>query len=97
MGGELFGVKRFGPPRPVADKLGEPFAVEPELAEIVQCCGDAFGIDLYGVDIVISEGRPYVVDASSFPGFKGVPDAGKRLACYLRAAAEHAAQGRASA
>ena len=93
IGGEIFGVKRVWPPRTVADKLGEPFAVEPELAEIAQRCGDAFGIDLYGVDIVISEGRPYVVDASSFPGFKGVPDAGQRLACYLRAAAERAARG----
>src|SRR2546425_8664481 len=38
-------------------------------------CGRAFGIDLYGVDIIESEGMPYVVDMCSIPGFKGVPDA----------------------
>jgi ribosomal protein S6--L-glutamate ligase len=96
IGGEIFGVKRVWPSRTAADKLGESFEVEPELAEIARRCGDAFGIDLYGVDIVISQGRPYVVDASSFPGFKGVPDGGARLARYLRAAAERAV-GRASA
>ena len=88
---QIFGVKRVWPPQTAADKLGEPFEVAPELAEIARRCGDAFGIDLYGVDIVISQGRPYVVDASSFPGFKGVPDAGGRLARYLRTAAERAA------
>jgi len=91
IGDEIFGVKRVWPPQTAAEKLGEPFEVAPELAEIARRCGDAFGIDLYGVDIVISQGRPYVVDASSFPGFKGVPDAGGRLARYLRTAAERAA------
>lgn len=45
------------------------------------------GIDVFGIDIVLSDGRPVVVDASSFPGFKGVPDAGRRLADYILDAA----------
>ncbi len=36
---------------------------------------------------MISKGHPYVVDLSSFPGFKGVPDAALRLADYIYAAA----------
>lgn len=97
IGKEIFGVKRVWPSRTEAEKQGEPFEVDSELAEIVRRCGEAFGIDLYGVDIVVSDGRPYVVDASSFPGFKGVPDAGRRLAQYLHAAAERAALGEAIA
>jgi len=46
-----------------------------------------------GIDIVESEGRPYVVDMDSLPGYKGVPDAPRLLAEYICAAAERAAQG----
>src|SRR2546427_663659 len=50
-------------------------------------------IDLYGVDIIESDGKPYVVDVSSLPGFKGVPDAPRLLAQHIYAAAERAARG----
>jgi glutathione synthase/RimK-type ligase-like ATP-grasp enzyme len=64
-----------------------------ELRAIALACGRAFGIELYGLDIIISDGRPYVVDISSFPGFKGVPDAGLRLADYIYAATERVLNG----
>jgi ribosomal protein S6--L-glutamate ligase len=87
IGGQLFGVKRVWPARTYEEKVGEPFALTPELREIALRCGEAFGMELYGLDVVISDGRPYVVDISSFPGFKGVPDAALRLADYIFAAA----------
>ena len=65
----------------------------PELRDIVLRCGQAFGIDLYGMDIIESGGKPYVVDMCSIPSFKGVPDAPQRLARHFRAAAERAARG----
>jgi ribosomal protein S6--L-glutamate ligase len=83
IGGEVFGVKRVFPANSYAEKLGESFTVTPELRAIVLRCGEALGIDLFGVDVVISQGQPYVVDASSFPGFKGVPDAALCLADYV--------------
>jgi ribosomal protein S6--L-glutamate ligase len=88
IGGDLWGVKRVWPPRTHEDKLGAPFTPSRELADIARRCGVAFGIDLFGVDIVESEGRAYVVDMSSLPGFKGVPDAAGRLAEYIYNAAE---------
>jgi ribosomal protein S6--L-glutamate ligase len=94
IGDRFFGVKKVFPARTEAEKYGEPFTPTPELCDIVQRCGQAFGIDLYGVDIVESEGQPYVVDMSSIPGFKGVPDAPSHLAKYYYAVAERAAQGR---
>ena len=63
---------------------------EDELRAIALRCAGAFGIDLYGVDIVESEGTPYVVDMCSIPGFKGVPDAPRVLAEYFYRAAERA-------
>jgi ribosomal protein S6--L-glutamate ligase len=95
IGDRVFGVKRTWPARTYEEKLGEPFAVSDELREIVLRCGAAFGIDLYGVDVIESD-RPYVVDMSSFPGFKGVPDAAALLADYIYDAGRRAVEGVAS-
>jgi len=83
IGGEVFGVKRVWPAETYAQKLGEPIPITPDVREMALRCGRAFGIELFGFDIIWSGGRPYVVDISSFPGFKGVPDAGRRIADYI--------------
>ncbi|PYO78799.1 MAG: hypothetical protein DMD67_04275 [Gemmatimonadetes bacterium] len=94
IGERLFGVRKVFPARTEAEKYGEPFTPTAEQADIALRCGRAFGIDLYGVDLIESDGQTYVVDMSSIPGFKGVPDAPLHLASYFRAAAERAANGR---
>jgi ribosomal protein S6--L-glutamate ligase len=83
IGGTFFGVKKIFPARTQVEKHGEPFTPAPELCDIAVRCGEAFGIDLYGVDIIESDGKPYVVDMCSMPGFKGVPDAASHLASYF--------------
>ncbi|HEV2669974.1 MAG TPA: hypothetical protein VGU74_02695 [Gemmatimonadales bacterium] len=93
IGDHFFGVKKVFPQLTEADRQGEPFTLTPEQREIAGRCGRAFGAELYGVDIIESEGRPYVVDMSSIPGYKGVPDAPRLLAEYFYAAAERAARG----
>ena len=93
VGGRLFGVKKIFPARTDEEKRGEPFTPTPELCEIARRCGRAFGIDFYSVDIIESEGKPYVVDMCSIPGCRGVPDGAAHLASYLYAAAERAARG----
>jgi ribosomal protein S6--L-glutamate ligase len=92
IGEQVFGVKRTWPARTYEDKVGEPFPVSEELREIVWRCGTALGIDLYGVDVIESD-RPYVVDMSSFPGFKGVPDAAALLADYVYEAGRRVLDG----
>lgn len=91
--GDVFGVLRPWPARTQADKLGRPFAVSAELRDLVHAVGETFGMDLFGMDVVRSEGVPYVVDLSSFPGFKGVPEAALRLADYLYSVAAGARDG----
>ncbi len=93
IGSERFGVLRARPAHTAAEKLGHPFTLTPELEDIARRCGSAFGIDLFGLDVVESQGRPYVIDISSFPGFKGVPHGPRRLARYIYAAAERAVRG----
>jgi ribosomal protein S6--L-glutamate ligase len=94
IGDEIFGVKRTWPARTYEEKVGEPFALTEELREIVWRCGTGLGIDLYGVDVIESD-RPYVVDMSSFPGFKGVPDAAALLTDYIYEAGRRALEGAA--
>ena len=93
IGDEIFGVERIWPPKTYEDKVGRPFVVEREIREIALRCGSAFGLSLFGFDVVMSDGRPYVVDLSSFPGFKGVPDAAARLTRHILVAAEHSLNG----
>ena len=93
IGGRLFGVEKVFPRQSEEEKQGEPFDLTPQLRDIAVRCGEAFGIDLYGVDIIESEDKPYVVDMFSIPGFKGVPNAPLLLAQYFRAAAERASRG----
>jgi ribosomal protein S6--L-glutamate ligase len=87
IGDEVFGIERTFPARTYEEKVGRSFVVDPELAELARRCGSALGLRLFGFDVVTSRGRHYVVDLSSFPGFKGVPDAAERLADYIYAVA----------
>jgi ribosomal protein S6--L-glutamate ligase len=93
IGDEIFGVERVWPPRTYEEKLGRPFVVDREVREIALRCGSGLGLSLFGFDVVMSDGRPYVVDISSFPGFKGVPDAAARLARHICVAAKHSMNG----
>lgn len=93
IGSQIFGVHKVFPARTDAEKHGVPFTPGPELCDIVLRCGEAFGIDLYGVDIIESGGRPYVVDISPMPGFRGVPDASRLLADYFHAAVQRVIGG----
>lgn len=93
IGDAIYGVKRVWPVTSYEDKLGEPFRVGDELRAIARRCGAAFGIELYGLDVVETEDGPFVVDFSSFPGFKGVPDAAAALANVIWKAAQLARAG----
>ena len=66
----------------------EPSSVpSTSLRDLAVEAGRAFGTDLIGLTVVISEGRPYVVDVSAVPDLRRVPEAGLRLAEYVYAAA----------
>jgi ribosomal protein S6--L-glutamate ligase len=93
IGDEVFGVERVWPARTFEEKLGRPLEVSSELRGIAFRCGSALGVSLLGFDVVFNEGRPYVVDISSFPGFTGVPNGPELIADYIELAAERAMRG----
>ena len=93
IGERVFGIRRRWPIRTYEDKLGYPFDPSPELRDIAIRCGQPFGIDLYGLDVVMSEGKPYVVDLNKFGSYMGVPDGPQLLADYIYRAGERAMRG----
>jgi len=93
IGDRMFGTRKVFPAHTEAEKHGEPFEPSPDLCEILRQCGRAFGIDLYGVDVIESEGRRYVVDMSAMPSFKGIPDAPHLLADYFHGAVVRTVRG----
>ena len=93
IGEQVCGVRRVWPAKTFEEKLGEPFEPDEELQRIARGCAAAIGADIFGFDIVFSEGRPFVVDLSGFPGFKGVPDGPELLAAEIEAAARRVTRG----
>ena len=59
----------------VHTQVGDQVELDAKSREIVLACREILGLDLYGVDIVQAEGRPYVVDVNLYPGFRGIPEA----------------------
>jgi ribosomal protein S6--L-glutamate ligase len=74
VGHRVFGVRKAFSGGSFAEP-GHPCDVPADAAEIALRCGDAFGLTLYGVDVIESRYGPVVVDVNYFPGYRGVPDA----------------------
>lgn len=62
---------------------GDPFEPDAELATLARRVGEAVGLELYGVDVLVGQGGPVVVDVNAFPGFRGVADAPQPIAEHL--------------
>jgi ribosomal protein S6--L-glutamate ligase len=62
---------------------GQPCEVSDELRELALRCGKLFGMGLYGLDVLVTQHGPVVVDVNSFPGYGGVPGIAKVIADYI--------------
>jgi ribosomal protein S6--L-glutamate ligase len=83
VGEHVFAVrKRFA--RDSFTRAGRPCLVTPEVRDLALRCGEAFGLGLFGLDVIESAEGPVVVDVNYFPGYKGVPAAAALIASYTR-------------
>ncbi|AYV26407.1 RimK family alpha-L-glutamate ligase [Streptomyces avidinii] len=80
VGGELFATERCSPLHldPSVRERQVPLSVE--VAAIAAQVGAVYGLDLYGVDVLLGPEGPVVVDVNDFPSFRQVPDAAARVA-----------------
>jgi ribosomal protein S6--L-glutamate ligase len=66
-----------------ADVLVGSHQLPDEWASLAGSVGSLLGLELFGVDLVISQGQPVVVDVNAFPGFRSAPGAAEALATFV--------------
>ncbi|MFE4976859.1 RimK family alpha-L-glutamate ligase [Kitasatospora sp. NPDC056651] len=77
--GELFATERSSPLHPGQAVRERRVPLPGSVARIVAQVGEVFGLDLYGVDVLLGPDGPVVVDVNDFPSFRQVPDAVARV------------------
>jgi ribosomal protein S6--L-glutamate ligase len=83
VGDEMFAVRKLFSATSYTQK-GKTCALSDEVRQIALRCGQAFGLGLYGLDIIESASGPVVVDLNYFPGYnRGVPDFAPLIAAYI--------------
>ncbi|MFF5703000.1 RimK family alpha-L-glutamate ligase [Streptomyces sp. NPDC012794] len=80
VGGESYATERRSPLHPDAPVRERRVRLPAEVARIAARVGEVYGLDLYGVDVLLGPDGPVVVDVNDFPSFRQVPDAAARVA-----------------
>ena len=79
-----------GPARLVPANGSELVELDDTLREMAITCGQAFGLELFGVDVAVTPQGPVVIEVNDFPTYSAVPGAGEALAAHaLRTARLH--------
>jgi ribosomal protein S6--L-glutamate ligase len=79
-GDDVFATVKRSPLHPGAEVVEEQIEVTPELRELALAVGRAFGLDIYGIDVVETQDGYVVLDINDFPSFGRVPQAAELLA-----------------
>ena len=66
-----------------SDVFLEPADLPEEWTRTARDAGRAMGLQLYGVDLLVTGGRPVVVDVNPFPGFRGARGPADSLLRFL--------------
>ena len=72
IGSRVFAIRRHFPARTISDKLGAFFTPTREIVALATRCREAFGLPLYGIDLIEGPDGLFVIDVNSTPGYKGV-------------------------
>lgn len=70
-----------------SDEFLDPADVPADWIRTARDAGAALGLQLFGVDLLITGGRPVVVDINPFPGFRGAQSPADSLLRFLSAVA----------
>jgi len=93
---QIFAARRRTPLEPNASKEDFPIAPEElpgEWVHIAMEIGRIFNMRLYGIDLLITEHGPMIVDVNGFPGFRGVPGADSALVALVERIAQERKAG----
>jgi ribosomal protein S6--L-glutamate ligase len=87
VGESAWAVSKPWPTRTEAEKTGIPAVLPDSIREVALRCGQALGLEIYGVDVLVDGDQFWVVDVNAFPGSRGVAELPSQLADYLYARA----------
>jgi ribosomal protein S6--L-glutamate ligase len=93
---QIFAARRRTPLEPDASKEDFPIPSEQlpvEWAHIAMEIGRVFNMRLYGIDLLITQHGPMIVDVNGFPGFRGVPGADSALVAMVEQIAQERKAG----
>jgi ribosomal protein S6--L-glutamate ligase len=76
----VFATVKRSPLHPGAEVVEEQIPVTAELRALALAVGRAFGLDIYGIDVIQTAEGWVVLDVNDFPSFGMVPEAASRLA-----------------
>jgi ribosomal protein S6--L-glutamate ligase len=82
-GKQVFGMRKPSPLN--ADPRAKAIPIEPDRAmrDIALACGEALGLEIYGVDAIATPDGPLVIEVNEFPNFTQVPGAAGRITAYI--------------
>lgn len=83
VGRRVWAISRPWPAHTIEDKMGTPASISPEIQSIALSCGRVLGLELYGVDFLVTRDQSFVIDVNAFPGFKGATKVPFHLAEYI--------------
>jgi ribosomal protein S6--L-glutamate ligase len=83
VGEQQWAITRPWPAVTVEDKLGLPAEIAREIRDLAFACGDAMGLEIFGVDFLIDGATCHIVDVNAFPGFKGIDAAPLAIAQHV--------------
>ena len=86
IGGDLSAARRPGALDGVdktSDVALDPGEIPREWSRVAMAAGAALGLDLFGVDLLITNRGPVVIDVNAFPGFRGAHDPATSMLRFL--------------
>ncbi|MBB3086232.1 ATP-grasp domain-containing protein [Geodermatophilus sabuli] len=86
IGSDLSAARRRSALEPIdksADQHLDPADLPADWTRTARDAGAALGLQLYGVDLLITGGHPVVVDVNPFPGFRGARGPAESLLRFL--------------
>jgi len=62
-----------------------PVELTPDLRRLALECSELFGLELFGVDCLVTPAGPVVIEVNDYPNYTGVPEADEALARHVMA------------
>lgn len=94
IGDQVWAVRKRSPFNKPVDGAEADAGLQPitsHMVDIGRRCGALFGLELFGIDCIVTPSGPLVIEVNDYPNYTDVPDADDRLADFV---IERARKGR---